>query len=222
MSETKVTIFARDLFTSNENIATINGALKLRGSYKSDKNYILLWYDNFMREKRIEPCKIDNAITWSQYMTDEYVREYKGHHFMDQAEVPYLPFDNSVGELSNKIVKSRPGNGKFPKFKLESAIEDRRDENGDIVIRYEHKPVRIFQTARPWRHPSATGPVPKLLQLQQRNGWRNIDRDYTGSLDTRSLESRPHVKRDLKPFMINEDKLGFKTVGIVKPTEYWW
>jgi hypothetical protein len=221
MTETRVMIFARDLFASNGNMATINGSLNLRGPDRIQKSDILCWYDRFMKAKSIEVEKIDNAVTWSRYMTDEYIRGYKGHHFLDQAEVPYLPFDSNDKEKSDRIIQSRPGS-KFPKFNLESAIEDRRDENGDIIIRNAHKPISMFQKARPWRHPSASGPVPKLLQLQQRNGWRNVDKDHTGSLDTRVLVGRPHTKRDLTPFMINEKKRGFKTPGIEPPTEYWW
>jgi hypothetical protein len=221
MSETNVRIFSRDLFLSSENIATINSSLNLHNVCKINCVDLIKWYDSFIILKQIECSKIDNAVIWSQYMTEEFIKKYKGDNFLSQAEVPYLPFDGAKHGGYDKSIQTR-SDGKFPKFNLKSAIEDKRDENGSIVIRNPPAQKNIYTTARPWRHPTATGPVPKLLQLQQRNGWRNMDKEYTGTLNTRQLVNRDHTKRDLSPFLIREDQKKVKKAGIASPVEYWW
>jgi hypothetical protein len=225
MSGEEVLIFARDLFLENENIANINGRLKLKGSERVNAHMLASWYYNYMVANRVEPSKIDNVITWVDFMNENYVREYMGHHFLVAEEVPYVPWaDQMKCSKNNRLIEQTRSDGKYPKLKLESAIEDRRDpETGEIIIRNAWKPVRIFMPSRPWRHPSAKGPVPKLLQRQQQNaGMRLIDKDDRGSLYDWELLSKPHRKYDMSKFLINEDRR--KRIAARGPSapEYLW
>lgn len=224
MADTEVNIFARELFLENENIATINGRLKLRGRERVNKNMLASWYDDYMRANKIEAAKIDDVITWVDYMTEAYVREYRGHHFVVAEEIPYLPWgDQMKCNKNNRIIEQTRADCKYPKLKLESVIEDQRDENGNIVIRNAWKPIRVFMPVRPWRHPSSKGPVPLLLQKQQQNaGMRLIDKNDRGSLYDWELLSRPHPKYDMKRFLINEDRRTRIAASGPSAPEYLW
>lgn len=213
MSEHDSMILARNLFLARENIACVSGRLKLKKDEQLNKYQLSEWYDAFMTKHRVEASKIDNVITWMQYMTEEYIRAYMGHHNITSEEIPYLPFDtHEPKEVNKRQIEQTRSDGKFPRFKIDSVIEDRRDENGDIVIRNAWKPNRIFQRVNGWRHPGATGknrgPVSKLVQRQQQNaGSRLYDKDYAGeTLNNWEPLRRPHTKRDMSIFLINEDR----------------
>jgi hypothetical protein len=213
MSEHDSMMIARDLFLARENIAGLSGRLKLKGDERLTKQQLANWYDAFMTKHRVEASKIDNVITWMHYMTEEYIRGYMGHHCIESEDVPYLPYQGDVrGAMNNKLIEQTRSDGKFPKFKLESAIEDRRDENGNIVIRNLWRPERMFQPVNSWRHPGSKGksrgPVSKLLQRQQQNaGSRLYDKEYAGeTLNNWEPLHRKHTKRDMSIFLINEDR----------------
>jgi hypothetical protein len=221
-------IVAKELFLSAENRASICGRVKLTNGDKVTKKQLSIWYDAFMIKHRIEPSKIDDVVIWQGYMTEEYIKGHIAYHGIASAEVPYLPYDTTgPREMNNKIDRSEAG-GKYPKFKLESVIEDRRDENGDIVIRNAWKPIRMFQPANNWRHPGSKGisrgPVSKLLQRQQQNGgMRLIDKETAGeTLNNWEPLARPHTKRDMSEFLINEDRRSRIAANGPSSPEYLW
>lgn len=225
MSEYDSMIVARDLFLAKENRASLNGLLKLSKGERLTKQQFAGWYDDHMQKYRIETSKIDNVIVWQDYMNQNYIREYRGHHCITESEIPYLAFDTPSGEkeVNHRLIEQTQPDGKFPKFKLESAIEDRRDpETGEIIIRNAHKVIRMFQPARPWRHPGAKGPVSSLLKGQSQNGSRLIDRDYRGSLYDFELLSRKHTPRPMDMFLINEDRRTKIAARSKSSPEYLW
>ena len=195
MSEYDSQLCARGLFLARENISHINGRLNFAGSKKIRKHQLSSWYDGYMRQNRLDKKEIENVITWQQFMTENYIREFKGFHTVTSEEVPFLPFAEN-GERNKELIQQTRSDGKYPKFKLPSAIEDRRDENGNIVIRDAHRPVHMFANTQ--KQNKRFGKTPHSFYM---NGSRLIDWEDRGSLYDWEILHRQHTKRDMSIFM---------------------
>jgi hypothetical protein len=192
---------AREVFLSDENISWINGSLHLCEGRRVRRAQLASWYDAYMCYKDIEPSKIDDFMTWCNFMNENYLREYRGHHILEQAKAPFLPFDG-IALPQSKRIQHTSASGKHPKFVIESAVKDGVDGDGRPVVQDVQQEVRMFLPVRPWRFGR---PIPLWRVQQSQNGSRLIDRDYSGTLYDWELLGRPHTKRDMSIFYTTQN-----------------
>jgi hypothetical protein len=200
MSERDSQLCTRGLFLAMENVSHINSRLRFNGKEKIRKHQLAGWYDEHMRINMFDKKMIENVITWQHFMTENYIREFKGYHTVASEEVPFLPFAEN-GERNQGMIQQTRSDGKYPKFKLQSAVEDKRDQNGNIVIRNVHATTRMFANTK--KQNKRFGKTPHSFYM---NGSRLIDRDDRGSLYDWEPLHRPHTKRDMTIFMTGVNK----------------
>jgi hypothetical protein len=142
-------ISAKSLFLEQENVSYIHDAIRSGGRIRISAADMSAWYDNFMKTNRIEVDKIEDVQVWADFMTEGFIREFRGKHSVTSEDVPYLPFDDPMGMAEmpeNKAMISKPRkDGRFPKFNLPSAVEDGVGYDGRPVIHEEHQRIRMFQ-----------------------------------------------------------------------------
>lgn len=209
-------ISARSLFLEQENIAFIRSALRLPSRQPLTREALAQWYDRYMVDHEVEPNKIEDVRVWADYMTNEFMKYYRGQHNVTSEQVPYLPFDLPAGcraserfacgprhsTTSNRpMIVQRGPYGRFPKFCLPSAVEDGLDENGEVVIHDAHQTIRIFQpitgpNGAGWRFGKNNPVVMKKIA----GAGRLHDRDDNGSLYDWELLNRPHTKYPMDQF----------------------
>lgn len=200
---TESEICSRGLFVSGDNRSYINGRLKLRGNRRVQKKQLCRWYDQYMKQMRIENKYIENPITWQEFMTENYIRQYTGVNPVYSEDIPYVPWDtNNCKQKNNNLIRQSRADGKFPKFHIESAIEDKRDKCGNIVIRNAHTTNRMYLPARPWRFKEN---VPQYQKTFGANGSKLIDREQRGTLYDYELLGRAHTPRDMSIFYSNDN-----------------
>src|SRR6202012_2335045 len=110
------------------------------------------WYDSYMIAHDVEVDKIEDVQVWADYMTNEYIADYRARYNVTSQQVPFVPYDvNAYGaphiemSMNRPMIKQRGPYGRFPKFMLPSTVEDGVAPDGSIVIPNEHQPVRVFQ-----------------------------------------------------------------------------
>ena len=192
---------AREIFLADENISWLNGSLHLCGSKRVQRAQLATWYDAFMCRRDIEASKVDNFVSWCHFMNENYLREYRGRHMIEQAQVPFLPFDGCGRQKSNLIQQTAPS-GRFPKFAIESDLKDGVDNDGRIVAKDVQQEIRMFMPERNWRFGRN---IPLWRVQQSQNGSRLIDRDYEGTLYDWEILGRPHTKRDMNIFLTTQN-----------------
>jgi hypothetical protein len=145
-------ITARELFATQENIAFLRSALRIPYAQRLTADMLTRWYDGYMIAHEVEPSKIEDVQVWADYMTNEFIKAWRGKYNVTAEQVPFLPYDLPTAECSEAempanwtMIKQRGPYGRFPKFTLPSAVEDGVAPDGSVVIHNEHQTVRIFQ-----------------------------------------------------------------------------
>lgn len=190
-------LMARSLFLEKQNVSRINRYLRLPNEKAVLRPKLLEWYDLYMCQNRLDSKEIGDPTIWASFMTEMFVKDYKGRYPVDHAEIPFLPYETEefggeTGETYGKFVnKKNAGTGRWPGFKLVSAVEDGVGDDGCPVVhgdKFEH--VRMFTKPRPWRWGQ---PVPGWMR-KQTHGMRLVDRSEYGSLVNWELLNRPHPR----------------------------
>lgn len=205
-------ISARSMFLDQRNIAYIYDAIRSGGRIQIPKEDLAAWYDNFMKTNRIEVEKIEDVQVWCDFMTEGFIREFRGKHSVTSEDVPYLPFDDPMGMAEmpeNKAMISKPrSDGRFPKFNIPSAVEDGVGPDGHPVIHDEHQRIRIFQPLTKdggyndgWRFGKKNPLVAKRIA-----GHRGdlMDKDDLGSLYEFELVGRKHTPYPMDQFFTRD------------------
>lgn len=205
-------ISAKSLFLTPENISYIHDAIRSGGRIRISAADLSSWYDQFMVNNRIEPSKIEDVQVWCDFMTEGFIREFKGQHSVTSEDVPRLPFDDPqhMAEMpENKAMISRPrAGGRYPKFHLPSAVEDGVGPDGQPVIHEEHQRIRMFQPLTKnggyndgWRFGKKNPLVARKIA-----GHRGSlhDKDDIGSLYEFELLSRKHTPYPMEPFFTRD------------------
>lgn len=201
MSEHDSKLASRNIFISPGNVAWVNGRLKLRGPKRVRWQQMAGWFDAYMTQWRVDRDKIENVITWVQFMNENYIREYRGFHALETNDIPFMPW-NEDGPRNKDLISHTAKSGKFPRLKLESAVEDRIGVNGAPTVRYRQEPIRMFLPVRPYRYGRN---VPLWRRQQASNGSKLIDWEHRGSLYDWELINRPHTKRNMDIFLTNQN-----------------
>jgi hypothetical protein len=203
-------ISAKSIFTSPENIAHIKDELRLRRSYNLTSDFLAGWYEAYMLKHDIERSKIEDVVVWADFMSEEFMRDWRGRFNVSSEQVPYLPYDGAaqVGaemEVNTPMIKQRPS-GRFPKFTLPSAVEDGLDENGEVIIHNEHATIRMYQPlthttksgTRGWRF-GKNDPL-RMARVAGTHNLRMIDKEVSGSLSDWEVLNRPHTRYPMEQF----------------------
>ena len=206
-------ISARSLFLDQENISIILEAIRSGGRVRLSPADLGAWYDQFLIKNRIETDKIEDVRVWAYFMTDGFIREWRGHHSVTSEDVPRLPFDDPMGMAEmpeNKAMIERPKStgGRYPKFHLPSAVEDGVDESGQPIIHNEHQRIRMFQPLTKngdyndgWRFGKKNPLVAK--RIAGHHGFL-VDKDDIGSLYDFELLSRKHTPYPMDKFFTRD------------------
>jgi len=205
-------ITAKSLFLEPENISYIHDAIRSGGRIRISTEDLCAWYDQFMINNRIEASKIEDVQVWCDFMTEGFIREFRGKHSVTSEDVPYLPFDDSqrMAEMpENKAMISKPrAGGRYPKFNLPSAVEDGVGPDGHPVIHEEHQRIRIFQPLTKnggfndgWRFGKKNPLVAK--RIAGHYSWL-VDKDDQGSLYEFELLSRKHTPYPMDKFFTRD------------------
>lgn len=197
---------SRGMFLSIENVASINGRLRLRGSDRYGKEYMKGWWIDYMASHRIERAKIDNVMEFKHMMTDIFVQKHAAANVLHHEEVPYVPW--AVGGAHDTArIHNGAATGRWPKYKIQSMVEDMPDSHGQSVVRKCHQPIRmVYQPRQMWHGGKA---VPDRQTIWSRGNLRLIDKDEVASgLTTFELLNRQHTVRDVQPYLTNENTNG--------------
>lgn len=206
-------ISARSLFLDQENVSIILEAIRSGGRIKLSTADLGSWYDQFMIKNRIEVDKIEDVRVWADFMTDGFIREWRGRHSVTSEDVPRLPFDDPMGMAEmpeNKAMIERPKStgGRYPKFHLPSAVEDGVGEDGLPVVHNEHQRIRMFQPLTKngdyndgWRFGKKNPLVAK--RIAGHHSWL-VDKDDLGSLTDFELLSRKHTPYPMDKFFTRD------------------
>jgi hypothetical protein len=206
-------ISARSLFLEQENISIILDAIRSGGRIRLSPADLGAWYDQFMIKNRIEVDKIEDVRVWADFMTDGFIREWRGQHSVTSEDVPRMPFDDPMGMAEmpeNRAMIERPKytGGRYPKFHLPSAVEDGVDETGAPVIHNEHQRIRMFQPLTTpggyndgWRFGKKNPLVAK--RIAGHHSWL-VDKDDLGSLYDFELLSRKHTPYPMDKFFTKD------------------
>jgi hypothetical protein len=191
------------MFLENKNVADINGRLQLRGTNRITSDHLAAWYESYMLRHDMRSSEFDNVISMFYLLTDQYVREQRGINGPNSEEVPYMPAfsGNAYNPADTSRTVQTRKDGKYPAYRIESAVEDMPDATGQPVVRNRHNPIRMFLPPRPWRFGQ---PISIEGQQAGRIGSHLIDRSDIGSLQSRELLSRKHTPWDMSIFMTDE------------------
>lgn len=206
-------ITGKSLFLEKDNVAYILDMIRSGGRIKIERDQLALWYDNFMVKNNIEASKIEDVQIWADFVTEGFIREWRGRHCVSSEDVPYMPFDDPerMAEMpKNEKLIERPKErgGRFPKFHIPSAVEDGVGADGRPVIHEEYQPIRIFQPLTKnggfndgWRFGKKNPIVAK--RIAGHHGFL-VDKDDLGSLYDWEKINRKHTPYPMEQFFTRD------------------